>query len=78
MTWSQQTRVRTAFHDVGALVLFLRMVSWQVPDFDVDRYAHRLRVLHEEMERGHALMAYAHRFVLLATFDRSTRGNQLR
>ncbi|MGW0810237.1 class I SAM-dependent methyltransferase [Nonomuraea sp. NPDC002799] len=78
VTWSQEARVRTAFHDVGALVLFLRIVSWQVPDFDVVRYAHRLRVLHEEMERGHALMAYAHRFVLLATFDGSTGGGQPR
>lgn len=76
VTWSQETRVRTVFHDVGALVLFLRIVAWQVPDFDVDRYAHRLRVLHEEMERGHALMAHAHRFALLATPDGSTRGDQ--
>jgi SAM-dependent methyltransferase len=66
VTWSEETRVRTTFHDVGALVLFLRIVSWQVPDFDVDRYAERLHVLHEEMTRGRPLVAHAHRFVLLA------------
>ncbi|MFI7644116.1 class I SAM-dependent methyltransferase [Nonomuraea sp. NPDC049400] len=67
VTWSQEAQVRTTFHDVGALVLFLRIVSWQVPDFDVDRYARRLRALHEEMKRGKPLTAQAHRFVLVAT-----------
>jgi SAM-dependent methyltransferase len=66
VTRSEEARVRTAFHDVGALVLFLRLVSWQVRDFDVERYAHRLRALHEEMERGRPLIAHAHRFILLA------------
>ncbi|WP_181958431.1 class I SAM-dependent methyltransferase [Nonomuraea deserti] len=65
--WSEEVQVATTFHDVGALVLFLRIVSWQVPDFDVDRYARRLRVLHEEMARGGELRAHAHRFILLAT-----------
>ncbi|GGL48999.1 hypothetical protein GCM10014719_57780 [Planomonospora parontospora subsp. antibiotica] len=42
------------------------LVSWQVPDFDVDRYAPRLHVLHEDMAHGRPLTAYAHRFALLA------------
>ncbi|MEU5869401.1 methyltransferase domain-containing protein [Nonomuraea sp. NPDC047529] len=66
VTWSAQARVRTVFHDVGALVLFLRMVPWQVPGFDAVRYGHRLRALHERMADGRPLTAYAHRFALLA------------
>ncbi|MEV4399787.1 hypothetical protein [Nonomuraea sp. NPDC049607] len=66
VTWSAQARVRTVFHDVGALVLFLRMVPWQVPGFDAARYGHRLRALHERMASGRPLTAYTHRFALLA------------
>lgn len=65
--WSAEAWPRTTFHDVGALVLFLRYVPWQVPDFDVDRYARRLRALHEEMARGRPLTARAHRFALSAS-----------
>ncbi|MDF2710364.1 MAG: hypothetical protein K0R62_6016 [Nonomuraea muscovyensis] len=79
VTWSQEAQVRTMFHDVGALVLFLRIVAWQVPDFDVDRYARRLRVLHEQMERGGVLTAHAHRFILLAApSDRMAHHSQAR
>ncbi|WP_327092240.1 class I SAM-dependent methyltransferase [Nonomuraea sp. NBC_01738] len=67
VTWSEEVRVRTTFHDIGALVLFLRLVPWQVPDFDVDHYAPRLRALHEKMARGRPLTAHAHRFILSAT-----------
>ncbi|MEU0571043.1 class I SAM-dependent methyltransferase [Nonomuraea sp. NPDC005983] len=66
ITWQDEARVPAAFHDIGALVLFLRITSWQVPDFEPDRYAHRLRALHEEMERGHPLEVTYHRFALLA------------
>ncbi|TMR08591.1 hypothetical protein ETD86_47135 [Nonomuraea turkmeniaca] len=57
----------TTFHDIGALVLFLRMVPWQVPDFDVARYDGRLRALHSAMRQGRPLRATARRFALLAT-----------
>ncbi|MFI7694720.1 class I SAM-dependent methyltransferase [Nonomuraea sp. NPDC049655] len=66
VTWSARARVRTTFHDVGALVLFLRMVPWQVPDFDAVRYGPRLRALHDRMAGGRPLTAHAHRFALLA------------
>ncbi|RVX38525.1 methyltransferase family protein [Nonomuraea polychroma] len=66
VTWSQEARFTTTFHDIGALVLFLRVIPWQIPDFDATGYDARLRVLHEAMERGHPLKATAHRFAVLA------------
>ncbi|MFI6324866.1 class I SAM-dependent methyltransferase [Nonomuraea sp. NPDC050556] len=59
--WQEEARVPTVFHDVGALVLFLRITPWQVPDFDVTRYAEQLRALPMPFE------ATAHRFALRAT-----------
>jgi SAM-dependent methyltransferase len=66
VSWSREARFTTAFHDVGALVLFLRVVPWQMPGFDVAAYDAWLRALHADMERGHPLQATAHRFALLA------------
>ncbi|MEV0614193.1 hypothetical protein AB0I81_12785 [Nonomuraea sp. NPDC050404] len=67
VTWSREAAFTTTFHDIGALVLFLRVISWQVPDFDVRAYDSGLRALHEAMEGGHPLKATAHRFALTAT-----------
>jgi len=43
-------RLRLAFFDVGAVVYFLRKVIWTVPDFTVDRFRDRLRLLHDQIE----------------------------
>jgi hypothetical protein len=47
-------RTRVAFFDVGAVVYFLRLVPWIVPDFSVDRYREQLRRLHARIERDGA------------------------
>jgi hypothetical protein len=44
-------RPRIVFFDVGAVVYFLRLVPWTVPDFTVDKYRAALRRLHDVIER---------------------------
>lgn len=62
VTWSAQAGHPVVFQDVGALVLYLRVVSWQVPGFDAGAYEDRLRALHDDMP----LKATARRFALTA------------
>ncbi|MGR6922186.1 class I SAM-dependent methyltransferase [[Actinomadura] parvosata] len=64
--WSEEATFTTVFHDVGALVLFLRAVSWQVPGFDPAAYEDRLRAIHDDLARGRPFKATARRFALLA------------
>lgn len=66
VTWQREALAPAEFHDVGALVLFLRVTPWQIPDFDVHTYEERLRALHERMRHGRPLTAHAHRFALIA------------
>jgi SAM-dependent methyltransferase len=62
----QQARLQTVFHDIGAVVYFLRLVVWIVPGFSVDHYRHRLRDLHEHMRREGPFVAHASRFLIEA------------
>jgi hypothetical protein len=59
-------RPRTAFYDIGAVVYFLRLVVWIVPDFTVGRYRSQLRQLHEHIERDGAFESTASRFLIEA------------
>jgi SAM-dependent methyltransferase len=59
-------RPRTAFLDVGAVVYFLRVVPWIVPDFDVGRYRARLLDLHEVIEQEGAFETTASRMLIEA------------
>ncbi|MFJ4769289.1 class I SAM-dependent methyltransferase [Streptomyces uncialis] len=59
-------RLRMEFHDVGAVVHFLRKVVWMVPGFTVDRYRSRLRELHEDIRRDGPFVAHSARFLIEA------------
>ncbi|MFF4325266.1 methyltransferase domain-containing protein [Streptomyces sp. NPDC001591] len=59
-------RLRTEFHDVGAVIYFLRKVIWMVPGFTVGRYRDRLRELHERIERDGPFVAHTARFLIEA------------
>ncbi|WP_158920481.1 hypothetical protein [Streptomyces sp. NBRC 109706] len=64
--WRQEARVEDRIADIAALVLFLRITPWHVPDFDVDRYAEQLDALHRRMDNRAPLHVSCHRFALVA------------
>jgi SAM-dependent methyltransferase len=55
------------FYDVGAVVRHLRLVAWQVPDFDPGGYDVPLRRLHQRIRAEGRLDVHAHRFLIIAT-----------
>jgi len=57
-------RLRTEFRDVGAVVWFLRMVVWLVPDFTVDRYRRQLEELHARIAAGGPFVAHSTRVLI--------------
>ncbi|GAA1659339.1 class I SAM-dependent methyltransferase [Nonomuraea maheshkhaliensis] len=59
-------RLRMEFRDIGAVVYFLRKVIWTVPGFSVERYADRLRELHELIEAEGPFVAHSSRFLIEA------------
>ncbi|MFB0616653.1 methyltransferase domain-containing protein [Streptomyces sp. AGS-58] len=54
-------RLRMEFHDVGAVVHFLRKVVWMVPGFTVEAYEPRLRELHTRIRRQGPFVAHSTR-----------------
>jgi SAM-dependent methyltransferase len=59
-------QLRTEFHDVGAMIYFLRKVIWIVPGFTVDRYRDRLRDLHEKIQAEGPFLATTTRYLIEA------------
>lgn len=58
--------LRTEFHDIGAVVYFLRKVIWMVPGFTVDRYRDRLRELDAQIRAEGPFVAHSTRFLIEA------------
>ncbi|WP_405364738.1 class I SAM-dependent methyltransferase [Kitasatospora sp. NBC_00039] len=59
-------RLRIEFHDIGAVVYFLRKVIWMVPGFTVDAYRDRLRELDALIRAEGPFVAYSARFLIEA------------
>ncbi|MFC4562249.1 class I SAM-dependent methyltransferase [Nocardiopsis mangrovi] len=58
--------LRTEFHDIGAVVYFLRKVVWMVPGFTVERYLPQLRALHDHIRAHGPFTATTTRFLIEA------------
>ncbi|MEU9447723.1 methyltransferase domain-containing protein [Streptomyces sp. NPDC048277] len=54
-------RLRVEFHDIAAVVHFLRKVVWMVPGFTVEAYEPQLRALHEQIEADGCFVAHSTR-----------------
>ncbi|MEU6384591.1 methyltransferase domain-containing protein [Streptomyces bauhiniae] len=59
-------RLRMEFHDIAAVVHFLRKVIWMVPGFTVEAYEDRLRALHEEIGAHGPFVAHSTRQLFVA------------
>ncbi|MDK1343368.1 methyltransferase domain-containing protein [Streptomyces sp. 378] len=57
-------RLRMEFHDIGAVVHFLRKVVWMVPGFTVEAYEPRLRELHELIQAEGPFVAHSTRHLV--------------
>ncbi|MGW1062053.1 methyltransferase domain-containing protein [Micromonospora rubida] len=62
----REATLRTVFHDIAAVVYFLRKVVWTVPGFTVVRYRPQLARLHDRIEREGPFVAHAGRFLIEA------------
>ncbi|MGY0492083.1 class I SAM-dependent methyltransferase [Streptomyces sp. WG-D5] len=59
-------RLRVEFHDIGAVVHFLRKVVWMVPGFTVEAYEPQLRALHEQIRADGPFVAHSARHLIEA------------
>jgi SAM-dependent methyltransferase len=54
------------FSDIGALVFYLRIIPWQVADFSVEKYRHKLYAIHQDMIAHDPVQVHDHRILVEA------------
>jgi SAM-dependent methyltransferase len=63
---SQEAFPKTIFKDIGAVVFYLKVIAWQIEDFSVERYYHRLYEMHQVIQQQGQFTAHSHRFFIYA------------
>jgi SAM-dependent methyltransferase len=54
------------FTDIGAVVYYLKVISWQISDFTVEKYYDKLATIHNIIEEAGSFVINAHKFYLEA------------
>jgi SAM-dependent methyltransferase len=57
---------KAEFNDIGAVVYYLKAISWQVSDFSIDKYYDRLAEIHQSILEKGAFVVEEHRFLIEA------------
>jgi SAM-dependent methyltransferase len=63
---AEEALLDSIFYDIGAVVFYLKVIAWQIPDFSIEKYEPRLRALHRTLGRQGAFFTTAHRFLIEA------------
>ncbi|MFT3891766.1 MAG: hypothetical protein QM730_09055 [Anaerolineales bacterium] len=56
----------TTVLDIGALVFHLKVISWQIDDFSVEKYYDKLAAIHNLIQEQGCLKIKSHRFLIVA------------
>jgi hypothetical protein len=54
------------FFAIGAVVFYLRIISWQIADFNVNKYRDRLCAIHQDIIVNGPLQVHDHRILVEA------------
>ena len=63
---SQDQLLDSIFYDIGAIIIFLKVIEWQIPDFSIEKYDERLQAMHHVIEDQGEFAAKAHRYLIEA------------
>jgi hypothetical protein len=59
-------QIRLEFFDVGAVIYFLRKLTWVVPGFTVVKYLDKLRERHQQIEADGSFVTHTSRVLIEA------------
>lgn len=57
--------LKNYFLDIGALVYYAKIISWEFPEFTVDKCFHKLVELQELIDKGEKVIGIEHRYLLM-------------
>jgi len=66
ITHQRQAFPKTVFYDVGALILYLKAIPWQIPNFTIEKYEPALKRIDATIRDTGKFVSKAHRFVVIA------------
>lgn len=65
INYKKEEFVESRFLDIGAIIYYLKVITWQIPGFKIEDNSGKLKLLHEKIKSENGLAATQHRFVII-------------
>ena len=62
----KETLIKEYFKDIGAVVFYLRIISWQIPNFKINENINKFKELHSIIQKDGQFTTHGHRFLIIA------------
>lgn len=63
---AEEAYPENTFRDIAMVAFYLRIIAWQIDDFEVAAYYEKLHRLHQMIQRDGKLVTYCHRMIFEA------------
>jgi len=63
---AEKAALKSTFLDIGAVAYYLKVIEWQIVDFNFQTNKEKLMAMHNLIERQGQFVATAHRFLIIA------------
>lgn len=57
--------VDSRFLDIGAIIYYLKVITWQIPGFKIEENSGKLNLLHEKIKTENGFATKQHRFIIM-------------
>ena len=62
----KEALINEYFKDIGAVIFYLRIISWQIPNFSINENIEKFKELHSIIHRDGPFTTHGHRFLIIA------------
>jgi len=64
--YKKEEFIESKFLDIGAVIYYLKVINWQIPNFNIGENIEKLIKLHEKIKKENGFTTNQHRFIIIA------------
>jgi len=63
--YKKEEFIESKFLDIGAVIYYLKVINWQIPNFNIGENIEKLIKLHEKIKKENGFTTKQHRFIII-------------
>ncbi|UCC79365.1 MAG: class I SAM-dependent methyltransferase [Candidatus Zixiibacteriota bacterium] len=65
INYKKEEFIDSRFMDIGAVIYYLKVITWQIPGFKIEENPGKMKQLHQKIKRENGFSTRQHRFIII-------------